>query len=146
MNQKNTFSPAEIEARYSRGLSIQEIADEAGVSKQRIHQIMDRHHIKRREVRGPRRKEIDVDLVRALRGEGKTWAEVGEVIGVHAVTLATRLETKEFPRPRRPRWFCKVHGQQTEDDFYVVGQKVPRCAKCQNDAKRAYKEKLRGRQ
>ena len=95
------LSREEIVEKYLTGTqSMQQIGEELGVSRQRIHQIIrGTNYLSRKYPRRNPLPEIDWELVQELRQQGKFWKDIAGVFQIPYQTFLRCIEDpKSYPR------------------------------------------------
>jgi lambda repressor-like predicted transcriptional regulator len=121
----DTESSAEVVRLYASGLNMSIVAKQAGLSRQRVHQILHKLGIaiRRRESR----PHVEFDLLKAIdmRTAGATLAEMSKELGYHPVTISQKL--KAFPTPNArehrdgQRHCYRCHEWKPLDQFFKKG-------------------------
>lgn len=104
-----------MQAAYEAGASLQEIADEHGISRQRVHQVLSRLGVVMRPT-GRIASEIDPNALADAYNSGSTVASIAERFSVSPSTIRKALERQGF-QVKLPR---KLFNSVDERDAWVA--------------------------
>ena len=107
---------------YEQGLTLSEIGDRHGVTRERVRQVLEAMGVSRRDRQGQGRRRDEDKLARIieLHSKGWTWAAIAEELGI--------LRMKTVPRQMWIR--ARARGQLVQiDPEYQLGEVLGAMAK-----------------
>jgi hypothetical protein len=141
------ISKQELIQLYLNGSTLKSLGEKYGVSKQRIHQVINDLDVHRNRIK--REVNIDLEIIKEFRWLGLSWSEISKSTNIPIQDLYTKLDTKSLPLYGGTHKKCTVCQEvKPVTEFYPrkKGEKLldSRCKKCNYESMVSYAKIRKG--